>query len=134
MISGRYINLSKLMWIKHVVSLVTECSKDNISSCIVCNFLLLIITLYWKFDLCIFILFICKLTTSYLLYCIIHGEVFNSWICQSCTESALKCNLRASIFKIFLGGMPPDPPSISMLCILIVLCTILTRKSHLATS
>ena len=26
-------------------------------------------------------------------------------------------------FKIFLGGMPPDPPSISMLRMLIVLCT-----------
>ena len=31
-------------------------------------------------------------------------------------------------FKIFLGGMPPDPPSISMLCMLIVLCTI--AKEH----
>ena len=26
-------------------------------------------------------------------------------------------------FKIFLGGMPPDPPSISILCMLIVLRT-----------
>ena len=30
------------------------------------------------------------------------------------------------IFQIFLGGMPPDPPSISMLCMLIVLRTIYT--------
>ena len=38
----------------------------------------------------------------------------------------LKFNLRASILQNFLGGMPPDPPSISMLCMLIVvvLCTI----------
>ena len=28
------------------------------------------------------------------------------------------------IFQILLGGMPPDPPSISMLCMLIVLHTI----------
>ena len=30
------------------------------------------------------------------------------------------------IFQIFLGGMPPDPPSISMLRMLIVLHTIYT--------
>ena len=30
------------------------------------------------------------------------------------------------IFQIFLGGMPPDPPSISMLRMLIVLRTIYT--------
>ena len=32
-------------------------------------------------------------------------------------------------FKIFLGGMPPDPPSFSMLRMLIVLCTIFTELS-----
>ena len=30
----------------------------------------------------------------------------------------LKFNLRAPILQNFLGGMPPDPPSISMLIVL----------------
>jgi len=90
MMSGRYINLSKLMWIKLVVSLVTVYSKD-ISSCIVCNFLLLIIALqmYIKdltYAYTLFILLYKFMTTGYgeytiyatgyLLYCIIYGEVF----------------------------------------------------------
>ena len=43
----------------------------------------------------------------------------------------LKFNLRALLIQNFLGGMPPDPPSISMLHMLImVLCTInLTSNS-----
>ena len=41
------------------------------------------------------------------------------------TKMSLKFNLRAPILQNFLGGMPPDPPSISMLHMLIVvLCTI----------
>ena len=42
----------------------------------------------------------------------------------------LKFNLRAPILQNFPGGMPPDPPSISMLRMLIVvLCTVnLTSK------
>ena len=37
------------------------------------------------------------------------------------SENGLRFYLRASIFQIFLGGMPPDPPSFSMLRTLIVL-------------
>ena len=29
--------------------------------------------------------------------------------CQYCSESALKCNLRASIFKVFQGACPQTP-------------------------
>jgi len=72
---------------------------------------------------------LCKLTI--VTYCTVLFMVksFNSWTCQSCTESALKCNLRASILK-FSWGHTPRPPSISMFCMLIVFHTILTRKSH----
>ena len=42
------------------------------------------------------------------------------------TQNAPKCNLSASFLKNFPGGggMPPDPPSISMLRMLIVLQTV----------
>ena len=41
-----------------------------------------------------------------------------------CLQNSLRFNLRASIFQKFPGGMPPNPPSISMLHMLIVLHTV----------
>ena len=37
---------------------------------------------------------------------------------------ASRCHLRGTKFQNFPGGMPPDPPSNSMLCMLSVLCTL----------
>ena len=47
----------------------------------------------------------------------INADYMHSYIL---TLNGLRFNLRA---QIFLGGIPPDPPSISMLCMLIMLRT-----------
>ena len=59
---------------------------------------------------------------------------YHGWVCQT-LQNDPRFNLRASIFQNFPGGsMPPDLPSISMLRMLIVLCTIasLQSKGHLS--
>ena len=60
------------------------------------------------------ILLASKLLTSVRLY------IYCSFIVAEMLPNSLSWDL---IFKIFLGGMPPDPPRMSMLCMLRVLCT-----------
>ena len=49
-------------------------------------------------------------------------------------ENALRCHLRASIFQNFPGGgMPPDPPSKSMLRMLSVLRTLFVTSNFAAS-
>ena len=52
------------------------------------------------------------------------GEMLSHTLAVEKLAKKFRCNLRASIFQNFPGGMPPDPPCRSMLHMLSVLYTL----------
>ena len=82
---------------------------------------------YIAINVCIKVLaYIHTLLILYLLYRI-YSENFNASVALKVPKNAIS---EHQFFKIFGGGMPTDPPSISMLCMLIVPPIILKIQSN----
>ena len=72
---------------------------------------------------CTYLNFLLKYNMSIIFYtkvCVLNTKTDYNFL----IKFASRCHLRGTKFQNFPGGMPPDPPSNSMLCMLSVLCTL----------